>query len=56
MDLKAVATETRRVVVELAEKVGHQQYPAYYDQRKPVSAELSSKYRKQLSRGRRLPG
>jgi general L-amino acid transport system substrate-binding protein len=32
IDLKVVATETRRAVAALAEKVGHEQYPAYYDQ------------------------
>lgn len=32
LDLKEVASETRRLVVELAEKVGHEQFPAYYDQ------------------------
>ena len=32
LDLKAVATRTRRIVVDLTEKVGHEQFPAYYDQ------------------------
>jgi tetratricopeptide (TPR) repeat protein len=32
LDLKAVATETRRTVVELAQKIGQNQFPAYYDQ------------------------
>jgi tetratricopeptide (TPR) repeat protein len=32
LDLKAVATETRRTVVELARKIGENQFPAYYDQ------------------------
>ncbi len=37
LDLKAVATETRRTVVELAQKVGQNQFPAYYDQ---ISSEV----------------
>ena len=37
LDLKAVATETRRTVVELAQKVGQIQFPAYYDQ---ISSEV----------------
>jgi hypothetical protein len=32
LDLRAVATETRRGVVALAKKIGHSQFPAYYDQ------------------------
>lgn len=32
IDLKVVATETRRAVAALAEKAGHEQFPAYYDQ------------------------
>ncbi|HLX18287.1 MAG TPA: tetratricopeptide repeat protein [Bradyrhizobium sp.] len=32
LDLRGVATETRRTVVELAQKVGQNQFPAYYDQ------------------------
>jgi uncharacterized caspase-like protein/uncharacterized protein YecT (DUF1311 family) len=32
LDLRDVATRTRRSVVEMAQKVGHEQYPAYYDQ------------------------
>jgi hypothetical protein len=32
LDLKAVATETRRTVAGLAERAGHEQFPAYYDQ------------------------
>jgi tetratricopeptide (TPR) repeat protein len=32
LDLRAVATETRRGVVTLAKKIGHHQFPAYYDQ------------------------
>jgi tetratricopeptide (TPR) repeat protein len=32
LDLQAVATETRRGVVALAKKIGHSQFPAYYDQ------------------------
>ena len=32
LDLRAVATETRREVVTLAKKIGHNQFPAYYDQ------------------------
>jgi uncharacterized caspase-like protein len=32
LDLKAIATETRRTVVELAQKIGQNQFPAYYDQ------------------------
>ena len=31
-DLKTVATETRRAVAAMAEGVGHEQFPAYYDQ------------------------
>lgn len=37
LDLKAVATETRRAVVDLAQKVGQNQFPAYYDQ---ISSEV----------------
>lgn len=37
LDLKAVATETRRTVVELAQKIGQNQFPAYYDQ---ISSEV----------------
>jgi Caspase domain/Tetratricopeptide repeat len=37
LDLKAVATETRRAVVELAQKIGQNQFPAYYDQ---ISSEV----------------
>jgi hypothetical protein len=32
LDLRAIATETRRGVVALAKKIGHSQFPAYYDQ------------------------
>ena len=32
LDLKALATQTRGVVVEMAQTVGHDQFPAYYDQ------------------------
>ena len=32
LDLKAVATQTRNTVVEMVQKVGHDQFPAYYDQ------------------------
>jgi uncharacterized caspase-like protein len=32
LDLKAVATQTRALVVEMARKIGHDQFPAYYDQ------------------------
>src|SRR5262249_15964920 len=32
LDLRGVATETRREVVRLAQTVGHNQFPAYYDQ------------------------
>jgi uncharacterized caspase-like protein len=32
LDIRAVATQTRRRVVELAQTVGHEQFPAYYDQ------------------------
>jgi uncharacterized caspase-like protein/Flp pilus assembly protein TadD len=32
LDLRAVATETRRGVVALVKKIGHSQFPAYYDQ------------------------
>jgi hypothetical protein len=32
LDLKALATQTRSAVVEMAQKIGHDQFPAYYDQ------------------------
>jgi Caspase domain len=32
LDLRAVATQTRALVVEMAKKIGHDQFPAYYDQ------------------------
>jgi hypothetical protein len=32
LDLKAVATETRRAVADMAARIGHDQFPAYYDQ------------------------
>jgi invasion protein IalB len=32
LDLRAVATQTRALVVEMARKIGHDQFPAYYDQ------------------------
>lgn len=32
LDLKALATQTRGAVVEMAQKIGHDQFPAYYDQ------------------------
>lgn len=32
LDLKEVATQTRSGVVELAHSIGHDQFPAYYDQ------------------------
>jgi hypothetical protein len=32
LDLKALATQTRSDVVEMTQKIGHDQFPAYYDQ------------------------
>jgi len=32
LDLKALATQTRSAVVEMAQRIGHDQFPAYYDQ------------------------
>ena len=32
LDLRAMVTQTRGIVVEMAQQVGHDQFPAYYDQ------------------------
>jgi hypothetical protein len=32
LDLRAVVTQTRGIVVEMTQRVGHDQFPAYYDQ------------------------